>query len=114
MSATRTVVDLSSGEVSVVTMGESEIAQLPVEGERPNPRFVPLDFLDLFTESEQLAVAQAAMVNSQVKLWYDRMLAATYITIDDPRTVAGIQALVIAGLITQSRADAVVAAMHAP
>lgn len=74
-------------------------------------QLVPLDFLDLFTEAEQLSVAQAAMASALVKLWYDRTLAATYITRADPRVEAGLQALVDAGLLTEQRKAAVLAAM---
>jgi len=75
------------------------------------PRFVPLDFLNLFTEAEQLAVVQAGLANAAVKLWYDRVLAATYITREDPRVEAGLQALADAGLLTEERKQAVLAAM---
>src|SRR5690606_20139519 len=64
-----------------------------------------LEFLDLFTESEQLAVATAATQSAQVKLWYDRTLAASFITLADPRTEAGLAALVGARLLTQERKD---------
>ena len=74
-------------------------------------RLVPLDFLNLFTEAEQLAVVQATLSNAAVKLWYDRVLAATYITLDDPRVEAGLQALADAGLLTEERKQAVLAAM---
>lgn len=111
----RVVVDVRNGEVREVALSPEEIAaiQPSPELETAAPRFVPLDFLDLFTEAEQLAVAQAAMENAQVKLWYDRMLAATYITIDDLRVSAGLDALVGAGLLTAQRKAAVVAAMEA-
>lgn len=62
-----------------------------------------LEFLDLFTEAEQLAVVTATMSVPAVKLWYDRLLAAGYITIADPRTDAGLDALVNAGLLTSAR-----------
>ena len=78
----------------------------------PIPTFTALQFLDLFTEDEQLAVASAAMQSPQVKLWYDRLLAASFITIEDPRTEAELQALVGAGLLTQERKDEIVEAMR--
>ena len=75
------------------------------------PRFTSLEFLDLFTDDEQIAVATAAMQSATVKLWYDKMLAASYITLDDPRTEAGLQGLVSATLISASRKAEIVAAM---
>jgi hypothetical protein len=67
----------------------------------------PLDFMERFTDAEQLAVAGATMINAQVKLWYDKMLAAKNINFDDPRTVAGMNALVASGIITAARSAAI-------
>ena len=78
----------------------------------PPKQFTSLEFLDLFTESEQLAVATAAMQSAQVKLWYDRTLAAMFITLADPRTEAGLTALVGAGLLTAERRDTILKAMQ--
>ncbi len=74
---------------------------------------MPLEFLNLFTEAEQLAVVQATLSNAAVKLWYDRVLAATYITLDDPRVEIGLAALTAAGLLSEERKLAVLAAMEA-
>lgn len=105
-----------------VADGSKEVSERPSErhiwqgdewvlGPVAPPRFVPLEFLNLFTEAEQLAVVQASLSNAAVKLWYDRVLAATYITLDDPRVEAGLDALVGAGLLTPERKLAVLAAM---
>lgn len=66
-------------------------------------RFSSLEFLERFTEQEQLTVVTATMQNPQVKLWYDKLLAAEYVDINDPRTEGGIDALISAGLIQASR-----------
>lgn len=76
------------------------------------PQFTALEMLDLFTEAEQLAVVQATMSSPAVKLWYDRLIAATFVTYEDPRTDGGLQALVTAGLITAERKAEIVAAMQ--
>jgi len=79
----------------------------------PQPAtFTALEFLDLFTDAEQLAVVTATMSAPVVKLWYDRMLAAGYITIADERTAAGLDALVSAGLLTAARKQAIVESMQ--
>jgi hypothetical protein len=83
-------------------------ARLPV---KPPPEFSSLQFLDLFTDSEQLAVVTESMANAPVKLWYDRTLAASFITLSDPRTAAGLEALVGAGLLTAERKAAILQAM---
>lgn len=76
------------------------------------PQFTPLELLDLFTEAEQLAVVSATLEIPAVKLWYDRLIAATFVTYEDPRTESGLQALVDAELLTQARKEAIVAAMQ--
>ena len=77
----------------------------------PHKQFTSLEYLDLFTESEQLAVVSATMAVPQVKLWYDKMLAAGYVTAADPRTEGGLAALVGAGLLTEARKVEILAAM---
>jgi len=76
------------------------------------PQFTSLQFLDLLTEAEQLAIVQAGMQNAAVKLWYDRALAAQFITLADPRTEGGLQALVDGGLLTAERKAEIVGAMQ--
>ena len=72
-------------------------------------QFTSLEYLDRFTEAEQLGVAEATMQNAAVKLWYDRLLAASYIDLEDQRTEAGIDALIAAGLLDSSRKEALMA-----
>ena len=108
----RVVVDLSSGKVREIELTPEEVAAIQPAPQPERPRFVPLDFLDLFTEAEQLAVVQATLTSAAVKLWYDRVLAATYITLNDPRVESGLDALVSAGLLSTQRKAAVMAAME--
>ncbi len=70
-----------------------------------------LEFLDLFTDDEQVAVVAATMTSPIVKLWYDKMIAAMSITLSDPRTEAGLDALVDAGLLSVDRKAEIVEAM---
>lgn len=86
-----------------------EIVPLPP---KPYPQFSANEMLDLFTEAEQLAVVSATMVVPEVKLWYDRMIGADFVTYGDPRTEAGLQALVDAELLTPLRKSEIVAAMQ--
>lgn len=69
----------------------------------PRTQFTSLEFLDRFTEDEQLAVVQATMQSAPVKLWYDRLLAASFVDLEDPRAEAGVDALIGAGLIAADR-----------
>jgi len=103
---------LITGEFSALSSAEL-VEHLKINTVTPEfKKFTSLDYLDLFTEAEQLAVVQATMQNAQVKLWYDKMLAAGYITLDDPRTELGLAALVQAGLLQESRKLIILAAMQ--
>lgn len=85
---------------------------VPQEQPTPPKQFTSLEFLDLFTEAEQLDIVHASIASPHVKLWYDRMLAANFITLDDPRTEIGLNALVEAGLLGTVRKDQIVEAMQ--
>jgi hypothetical protein len=74
----------------------------------PPPRIItPLQFIELFTQAEQDAIAAAAQANAAVNLWLIKAMGAQEINKDDPRTIAGLDALVVAGLLTQERRDAI-------
>lgn len=75
-------------------------------------QFTSLEFLDLFTDDEQLAIATAAMQSPEIKLWYDRALAASFISIADARTERGLDALVEGGMLTSERKSNIVDAMQ--
>jgi hypothetical protein len=80
---------------------------LPYAAPAPSRTFKFLAFMDLFTESEQLALARAAMADAAVKLWYDRALGAEFVDLDDSRTIAGVGVMAALGLLTNARAEAV-------
>lgn len=67
------------------------------------------EFMGLFTEAEQAAIAGAAMVSVPIKLWYDQAVAANFIDLDSAKVAEGIAALVNAKLLTKARGDAVLA-----
>ncbi|BEV07966.1 hypothetical protein [Methylophilus sp. DW102] len=79
------------------------LTEKPVQYKPPKTVFTSLEFLDKFTESEQLAVVEATMTNAAVKLWYDRLLAASFLDLADIRIPDGLNALVSAGLLEASR-----------
>lgn len=68
--------------------------------------------LDLFTQDEQLAVVTATMTDPVVKLMYDRLLGAAFLTYEDPETERGLQLLVAKGLLTQERKVQIVSLMQ--
>lgn len=105
-----------------LTINTERKVVVSARGKEPDPDYVPpepewpqftaLEMLDLFTEQEQLAVVGATMAVPEVKLWYDRLIAATFVTYQDPRTETGLQALVDAGLLDPGRKADIVAAMQ--
>lgn len=68
-----------------------------------------LDFLDRFSETTQIAVVAAAQTNPAIRLWYDRLLANGSVDLNNPRLIAGLNAMRDAGLITQAEIDAALA-----
>lgn len=64
-----------------------------------------LSFIEQFTPEEQLAVVTAAMQSAELRLWYDKLMAADQVVFDDPRLLEGMGVIVAAGLITQARHD---------
>lgn len=91
------------GGFKVAPKSEPETPEQPGPEPQPIKVFSSLEFLERFTEAEQLVVVAATMVSAEIKLWYDKLLAAEYVSLDDPRTEAGIDALIAAELIAPSR-----------
>lgn len=75
----------------------------PAPTQPPSTQTTPLQFIDRFTEAEQLGIVTATLGNAAVKLWYDKLLAASFVDIADPRLSAGLDALVSAGLLAPER-----------
>ena len=82
------------------------------EGNTPEPAdpipeppkvMTSLQFFELFTEQEQLEIVTATMTNPLVKLWYDKLIAATEVNFSDPRLEAGLNNLVAVNLISEER-----------
>ncbi len=86
--------------------------QPPAAGPAEFPRFVGNEKLDLFTPAEQLAVVTATMSDPMVKLMYDRLLGAAYLSYEDPETEQGLALLESKGLLTAERKAEIVAAMQ--
>lgn len=89
---------------------EPEPADLPP---KVYPQFRGNAKLDLFTQAEQLAVVTATMSDPLVKLMYDRMIGAAYMSYEDPETEAGLSLLVGKGLLTPERKGEIVSLMQA-
>lgn len=103
---TRRIINAQTGEETV------DEGFVPVDLTEAAPRRTEgtfREFMDLFTPPEQLAIAGAAMSDVAVKLWYDRAMGGT-VRLDAAETAQGLDAIVAGGLITQERADAILAA----
>lgn len=63
------------------------------------------DFMTMFSSDEQLRIVAATQSNPVIKLWYDKAMGGPNFSLDHPETKLGLQALVSAGLLQQSRMD---------
>ena len=103
------------GSDNLVEMSEQEINEYLESIKAPPvfPRYYGNDKLDIpFTKSEQIAVSTAAMTDQYVKLMYDRLLNAAYLTYEDPETELGLSLLVDKNLLTPARKAEIVAQMQ--
>lgn len=103
---------LPEGSKPITDKHSAEMVEVMFEMNKPYPTFAGNAKLDLFTHSEQLAMVEATLSDPQVKLMYDRLLNAAYLTYEDPETEYRLQLLLDKGLITQDRKVAIVAAMQ--
>lgn len=101
------------GSSDLVPMTPAEVeAHIKAASAPVFPRFYGNEKLDLFTPEEQLAVVTATMTDPLVKLMYDRLLGAAYLTYEDPEAEQGFALLVDKGLLTPERKAEIVAAMQ--
>lgn len=103
-SAAEAVVDAMTDVHSIV--GFTWSVDVPVPAPR---RLTHKQFMDRFTAHEAESVLMAAEVNPALKLFWQKMQMAKDINLDDPATVAGVNALEIAGLIGEGRTRVVLA-----
>ena len=78
------------------------------------PVFVPriisrLEFYGLFSDEELVRVYTATKESIPLEIFLDKVKVAQDITINDPRTVAGVQALEALGIIGEGRAAEILA-----
>lgn len=68
------------------------------------------EFMELFTDDEQLAIIGATLQSIDIKRWYDRAMGGPSFSLDHSQTEYGLTALVQAGLLTNARKKDVLAA----
>lgn len=84
----------------------------PVPVVEPQPvikTWTPLEFIEEFTDQEQAAVKTLAMSNTQIGLWYDKLLASQVVVANDERLLKGLQALVDAKVISKEKINTILA-----
>jgi hypothetical protein len=72
-------------------------------------QFTSLEYLDRFTDEEEDSIILAAESNIQIRKYYNRLLAATYIDINDSRTEQGLDALIMLELLAPERKEQLLA-----
>lgn len=65
----------------------------------------PLELINRFTDQEAKMIIRISKNNEDVELWWIKYNKATYINLEDPQTIAGIQALEQVGIIGTGRAN---------
>ncbi len=81
----------------------------------PQRKLTKLEYMNRFTDSELAAIYGAAKVSPAVEVWLKKFEATTpdadgkAIDLDDPRTIAGLQALEAATLLGAGRAAEILA-----
>ena len=68
-----------------------------------------LVFMERFTLEEMASIYTAAKTTVVVEIFLDKMKLAEFIDITDANTIAGVNALVSAGLLTEARAAEILA-----
>jgi hypothetical protein len=72
-------------------------------------RLTRLEFRNRFTQVEKEAIYTAAETVVSVRIWLDDLAAAEYIELTDPNTIASVEGLASAGLISESRVSEILA-----
>jgi hypothetical protein len=73
--------------------------------------FTKLEIMKRFTTAELQSIYTAAKTIVPVEVWLDMFKIAESIDVTDPETIAGMAALVSAGLLTQDRINTILAAV---
>lgn len=88
--------------------GRYRVAEAPVvvvPEAAPERRLTKLQFRSRFTLTEKVALYTAAESQVLIRIFLDDVNAAEYIDLNDPVTVAGVEALESYGLIAEGRAQ---------
>ena len=67
------------------------------------------EFLDRLTNTELIAILAARKDSPELDLLVTSLLSATHVGLDNPETIAGLDTLVAAGLLTAARVSEILA-----
>lgn len=108
--------DLKTGVTEQIPLTAEEIAEGEAKTEAEAKAklaagidYEPLDFFKLFTVTERKTIRQAAKQSDALEDWLDMLKLAKVVNTKNAQTLAGISGMVGAGLITQERADEILA-----
>lgn len=85
-----------------------ELPPAPLDTSAPRT-ISPLAYMQRFSDAELAAIYTAAKTVVAVEVWLAKFNRAQYIDLDDPNTIAGLNAMEVAGLIGAGRASAILA-----
>ena len=74
---------------------------------RPPGRLTHKQFLERFTDTEITAILTARAASIPLEKWWVRFEKSQTVILEDPQTIAGVNALEISGLIATGRAKAI-------
>jgi hypothetical protein len=87
-------------------------------GPEPEPYVEPivtkLAFRFRLTDAEYVGILAAAKTDLEVAAWLETFNMVSQIKLDDPRTVSGVETLVVKDLLTEERAEKILTAPVQP
>lgn len=91
--------------LSILAEQAAKAVEAAAEPAKPTQRpITKIAFMERFTDEELAAIYAAAKADVRVEVWMDKLRLASEVDLDDPRTIAGVQALETMGLIGEGRA----------
>ena len=78
-------------------------APVPPPVPAPSKVITHLQYMNLFTEAELVAIYTAAQTSVAVQIWLDKFRLTPSVDLNDPQTAAGLAAMVAAGLLATGR-----------
>jgi len=73
------------------------------------PTLSPREFLKRFTPQEYATIKAATSANAVIDYYWQQLILASFVDLDDPDTIGGVQALESTGLIAAGRAAEILA-----